>query len=159
MSRQIPLAYRLLFLAVEPLAALFGALLLVRDPARFLASMSPTAALAASNKVIYDQLAATYVLLGWTEGVVLRLAGTSQDSGPTMRIWRGVLAGVLVCDAMHLYGSWDALGGEVFWRPARWRGEDWGNLGFLWAMAGARLAFLLGVGLGTRKARGKGRES
>jgi hypothetical protein len=149
MPRQIPLVYRLLFLTIEPLAALYGAFLLLRDPARFLATMTPTAALATSNKVIYDQLAATYVLLAWIEGVVLRLAGTARDGGGvTMRVWRGVLVGVFICDAIHLYGSWDALGGEVFWRPARWRGEDWGNLAFLWAMAAARLAFLLGVGLG-----------
>jgi hypothetical protein len=147
----IPLAYRLLFLYIDPVAALFGAYLLMRDPARFLATMSPAAALAASNKVVYDQLAATYVLLAWTEGVVLRIAGTPRASGVTMRVWKGVLAGALVCDIMHLWGSWAALGGEVFWNPIRWRGEDWGNLGFLWIIAAARLGFLLGAGFGSRR--------
>jgi hypothetical protein len=151
MSRSIPLLYRLLFLTLEPLAALFGALLLLREPTRFLATMSPAATHAPSNKVIYDQLAATYTAMAWNAAVVLRLAGKARDDARTMRVWRGVLIGLLVCDVMHLYGSWQALGGEVFWMPARWRGEDWGNLGFLWGMAAVRLAFLLGIGLGDQQ--------
>jgi hypothetical protein len=147
MSRPIPLVYRLLFTTLEPIAALFGAFLLLRNPAQFLATMSPSAALSASKKVIYDQLAATYTLMAWNQAVVLRLAGASRDDPRTMRVWRGVMFGVLVCDAMHLYGSFEALGGDVFWSPARWRGEDWGNLAFLWAMAAVRLAFLFGLGL------------
>jgi hypothetical protein len=145
-TRSIPLVYRFIFLYFEPFAAFMGAILLAVQPATFLNTMSPAATISASSKVIYDQLAATYTLFAWNEAVVLRLAGTTQ-APLTLRVWKAMLLGILVCDALHLYGSWDALGADVFWSPAAWRWEDWVNLGSLWGQGAFRVAFLLNVGL------------
>jgi hypothetical protein len=142
----IPFPYQLLFLYLEPFMAFMGAILLFRDPATFLNTMAPTAAVATSNKVIYDQLGATYTLFAWNEAIVLRVAGTRQEP-TTVKVWKAILLGVLVCDAIHLYGSWDALGGDVFWNPVAWRWQDWVNLGSLWAQGAIRVAFLLDTGL------------
>ncbi|KAH6976614.1 hypothetical protein EDB80DRAFT_546321, partial [Ilyonectria destructans] len=90
--------------------------------------------------MIYDQLAATYILFAFNEAIILR---TRND----LRVWRGILIGILVCDAIHLYGSWAALSGTVFWYPCTWRPEDWVNLVSLWGQAAVRLAFVAGVGL------------
>ncbi|PTB41830.1 hypothetical protein M441DRAFT_46939 [Trichoderma asperellum CBS 433.97] len=137
---KIPLAYRALFLYFEPAAALFGALLLHFRPEIFLNTMSPVAKYATDNQVIYDQLFATYTLFAFNEAVILRI---TKD----LRVWKALLVGILVCDAIHLYGSWAALGGAVFWDIRSWRPEDWANLGSLWGQAAVRVAFLAGVGL------------
>ncbi|KAH7022137.1 hypothetical protein EDB80DRAFT_805782 [Ilyonectria destructans] len=136
----IPFAYRALFLYFEPFAAFSGTILLHFFPTIFLNGMSLTAKYAPDNQVIYDQLAATYVLFAFNEAVVLRITND-------IRVWRGILTGILLCDAIHLYGSWAALGSEVFWDPRTWRPEDWVNLGSLWGQALVRLAFLAGVGI------------
>ncbi|KAH6989096.1 hypothetical protein BKA56DRAFT_629014 [Ilyonectria sp. MPI-CAGE-AT-0026] len=136
----IPFAYRALFLYFEPFAALGGSVLLHFFPTIFLNTMSLTAKYAPDNQVIYEQLAATYVLFAFNEAVVLRITND-------IRVWRGILMGILLCDAIHLYGSWAALGSAVFWDPRTWRPEDWVNLGSLWGQAFVRLAFLAGVGI------------
>lgn len=137
---RIPFAYRALFLYFEPFAAFFGSLLLHFRPEIFLNTMTPVAKYAADNQVIYDQLAATYTLFAFNEAVILRL---TKD----LRVWKALLVGILVCDAIHLYGSWAALGGDVFWDARSWRAEDWVNLGSLWGQAAIRVAFLAGIGL------------
>lgn len=148
----IPLPYRALFLYLEPLAALGGTLTLILQPAMFLNTMTPHATYAADNYVIYQNLAATYLLFSWFEAVVLRVAGGN------LAIWRAVLGGIMLCDVIHLYASWSALeaaaaaglngGTNVFWRPELWRWEDWVNLGTLWGQAAVRVAFLAGWGVG-----------
>lgn len=128
------------FLYFEPFAALFGAVLLHFRPEIFLNTMSPVARYATDNQVIYDQLSATYTLFAFNEAVVLRI---TKD----LRVWKALLVGILVCDAIHLYGSWAALGGAVFWDVRSWRAEDWANLGSLWGQGAFRVAFLAGIGL------------
>lgn len=137
---KIPFAYRALFLYFEPFAALFGAVLLHFRPQLFLNTMSPIARYASDNQVIYDQLSATYTLFAFNEAVLLRV---TKD----LRVWKALLVGILVCDAIHLYGSWAALGGDVFWDVRSWRAEDWANLGSLWGQGAFRVAFLAGIGL------------
>jgi hypothetical protein len=137
---KIPFAYRALFLYFEPLAALSGALLLHFRPEVFLNTMSPVAKYAPDNQVIYEQVAATYTLFAFNEAVILRITND-------LRIWKALLIGILICDAIHLYGSWVALGGAIFWDIRSWRAEDWANLGTLWGQAAVRVAFLAGIGL------------
>ncbi|KAH7117415.1 hypothetical protein EDB81DRAFT_668394 [Dactylonectria macrodidyma] len=135
-----PFAYRAVFLYFEPVGALVGALLLHFRPASFLNAMAPAAKYAPDNQIIYDQLAATYILFAFNEAIILRITND-------LRVWRGILIGILVCDAIHIYGSWATLGGTVFWNPRTWRLEDWVNLVSLWGQAALRLAFVAGVGL------------
>ncbi|KAM6513621.1 hypothetical protein FALCPG4_016005 [Fusarium falciforme] len=136
----LPFVYRAVLLYFEPAGAVVGALLLHFRPAIFLNGMAPVAKYAPNNQIIYDQLAATYILFAFNEAIILR---TTND----MRMWRAILIGILVCDAIHLYASWAALGGTVFWDPRAWRLEDWVNLGCLWGQAAVRLAFMARVGL------------
>ncbi|KAF4466084.1 hypothetical protein FALBO_7060 [Fusarium albosuccineum] len=147
-ASKIPFVYRALFLYFEPFAAFGGTLLLHFAPALFLNTMSPTSKYAPDNQVIYDQLGATYTLFAFNEAVVLRI---TKD----IRVWKAILIGILICDAMHLYGSWVALGGAIFWDPRAWRAEEWVNLGTLWGQAAVRVAFVAGVGL-ENNARVKG---
>ncbi|KAI5461768.1 hypothetical protein BGZ63DRAFT_424630 [Mariannaea sp. PMI_226] len=137
----IPLIYRGLFLFFEPCAALLGSFILHFTPWDFLNTMSATAKYAPDNQVIYDYLAATYALFAFNEAVVLRLTND-------LRVWKGIVVGILLCDAIHLYGSWAELGSTMFWNPLNWRTEDWTNLGLLWGQAVIRIAFVFGVGLG-----------
>ncbi|KAF5023538.1 hypothetical protein F66182_4405 [Fusarium sp. NRRL 66182] len=136
---RIPFIYRAVFLWFEPLAALAGVLVLYLSPALFLNSMSPKSTHTPDTQVVYHQLAASYTLFAFNELVLLRI--TSD-----LRVWRTLFIGILICDALHLHGSWVALG-SAFWHLREWRWEDWVNLGSLWAQAALRVAFLAGVGL------------
>lgn len=140
----IPFPYRLFLLYIEPLAAFVGAILAHFHPTRFLSTMSATATYHPSNQIIYDQLAATYVLFAFNEAVVLRVT----DS---IKVWKALLLGILICDVIHLYGTSIALGSDVMLNPALWRWEDAVNISMLVGPIIMRLAFLLGVGLNNGK--------
>lgn len=138
----IPLPYRILLLYVEPLAAFYGAILCHFFPSYYLAGMSPFAPSSfytPYTQVIFDQLAACYVLFAFNEAIVLRSTSDRQ-------VWKAVVLGILVCDCIHLYGTAGALG-ATFWDPRLWRMEDWANLGMLYGPGGMRVAFLMGVGM------------
>ncbi|KAF2178478.1 hypothetical protein K469DRAFT_731511 [Zopfia rhizophila CBS 207.26] len=135
----IPLPYRILLLWLEPFLAFNGALLCHFNPTSFLNTMSETAVYAPSNQVVYDQLAATYVLFAWNQAVVLRL---SKD----IRIWKAIVLGIMVCDTIHLYASWRVMGTEMFVQPWLWRPEDWVNLALLYGPVTLRLLFIMEVG-------------
>lgn len=136
----LPLVYRVLFLYFEPMGALLGSLLLHFSPQKFLTTMRPDLVYDAMHQVVYDMLAATYVLFAFNEAVILRLTND-------LRIWKALLCGILLCDAIHLYGSCSALGNSVFWNPLLWRWEDAVNLGSLWLQGAIRVAFIYGLGL------------
>jgi hypothetical protein len=135
----IPFLYILLFLWYEPLAALGGAMLCHFDAPRFLSTMTATAIYQPSSQVIFDQLAATYVLFAFNEGILLRMV---KD----LRVWNIMMTGMLVCDVLHLYASWVIMGTSVFLRPWVWRGEDWLAVGTMWVPLLVRAAFLKEIG-------------
>ncbi len=147
-AHKIPFIYRFVFQFFEPFGALIGAMLMLFSPQPFLGALSPTLSYTASHQVVYDMLAATYVLFAFNEAVLLRL---TDD----LRIWRTVLIGILLCDSIHLYGSCAALGSDVFWNPLAWRWEDTVNLGSLWGQGALRVAFLCGVGLESKAGQTK----
>ena len=140
MAPKVALPYRLLFLYFEPFMAFTGAIICLFNPTLFLNGMSPTAVYAPSNQVIFDQLAGTYTLFAFNEAVVLRVTND-------IRVWKAILVGILICDMIHLYASYTALGATVFWDPRLWRLEDTINLGTLWGQSVVRIAFLLNIGL------------
>ncbi|KAK9451483.1 uncharacterized protein V1518DRAFT_424462 [Limtongia smithiae] len=137
---RVPLVYRVLFLWFEPLAAFTGSIVIHNDPAKFLRALSAVGDYAPSNRVVYNNLCATYTLFAFNEGILLR---RTND----LKVWRTVLIGILICDALHLSASWAELGSALFWNPLAWRGDDWINLGSLWGQAFMRVLFLFGVGL------------
>lgn len=134
----IPLLYRVFVLWLEPAMAFNGAILCHFNPTFFLYTMSATAKYSPSSQVIFDQLAATYVLFAFNEAIVLRI--TSD-----LRVWKAIILGILICDFLHLYASWCAMG-EAFVRPWLWRPEDAMNLGLLYVPVMLRISFLGEVG-------------
>ncbi|KAF2196419.1 hypothetical protein GQ43DRAFT_383348 [Delitschia confertaspora ATCC 74209] len=148
-TAHIPILYRLLFTYIEPLSALSGALLCHFNPTYFLRTMSATAIYAPSHQVIFDQLAATYILFAFNEAVLLRMTND-------LKMWKALVMGILLCDVVHLYGSWEVMG-AAFFRPAEWRGEDWMNLLMLYVPVVVRLCFLGEVGFGREGGKNKKR--
>lgn len=145
---KVPFIYRFLFLYFEPVAALFGSALLLFSPQKFLTTMSEATTYTASHQVVYSNLAATYALFAFNEAVVLRLTND-------LTVWKALLCGILLCDAIHLYASWGALGSDVFWNPALWRMEDAVNLGSLWVQGLIRVAFIYEIGFPRSLSKGK----
>lgn len=146
----LPVAYRLFFLMIEPISALVGAFFAHFRQVSYLSwtTHSPESvseqllASDASVSVTLSQLANLYLLFALNEALVLR-------STSDLRVWRTLLFGLLVADFGHLY-SLRVIGGlsaPVYWDVTSWNAMDAGNVGFVYAGASMRIAFLLGVGL------------
>ncbi|CAN8095685.1 unnamed protein product [Discula destructiva] len=144
--------YRLWHLYIEPFGAFYGAVLCARSPLLYLSVMSPRANRAHYHpevQIVFDQLAATYLLFAFNQAVVLRMADGS------LRVWRGLLAGMLLCDLVHIWASTKALGGlAVLADPVQWRLYDWVNVVMLLIPMVLRISFLAGVGV-REEAEGK----
>lgn len=151
----IPLAYRIVLCAVEPLLALSGSLLLVASPSTYLDFVSsprprvePPAAAAASadTRILADQLAALMVV-----GAVLLavLLPRSRD----VATWRSVCGAMLFSDALHVAANVrDRRHGA-----AAWSAENWANVLLLVGMAAVRLAVVAGVGIGNKPGEAEAR--
>ncbi|KAI1791078.1 hypothetical protein LXA43DRAFT_1013369 [Ganoderma leucocontextum] len=150
----IPLAYRLFFLYIEPVSALVGSCYAGGFPAKYLAYLtaSPSAAdltrtlppPTATLAVLY-QLSNLYFLFALNEALVLR-------STASLRTWRVLLFCLLIADFGHLATmiplALEKGWAEVFVRFWAWDAMEWGSVGFVYAGASMRMAFLLGLGLG-----------
>lgn len=141
-----PLVYRAWFLWLEPIMAFGGSILCHFDPVSFLRTMSATSLYSPSSQVIYDQLAATYVLFAFNEAVVLRVT-------KELRVWKVMMVGLLLCDCLHLYASWSILGTQIFFSPWLWRPEDRVNLILLYIGAILRAAFIREAGFASHGAK------
>lgn len=137
--------YRLWHLYIEPFSAVLGAMLCTRSPLLYLSVMSPGANRSHYHpevQVVFDQLAATYLLFAFNQAIVLRMADGN------LRIWRGLLAGMLLCDLVHIRGTGLALShAGVLADVAKWRLYDWINVVMLIIPTVMRSAFLAGVGV------------
>ncbi|MCJ1247381.1 hypothetical protein MMC30_004595 [Trapelia coarctata] len=136
------LPYRLLMLYIDPILIFAGAVLQHFAPSFYLAHMSPHSTPSTydpASQIVFDQLAASYVLFAWIEAVVLR-------STNNLKVWKTVLLGILICDVLHLYGTWLTMG-SLFWDLGAWTGFNWINIGTLALFGATRMAFLIGVGL------------
>lgn len=108
--------YRLCFLWIEPLSALFGVLVKLFTPLTFLQSLSPLATattLSPPEKPIYDQLAAHLFLFAWVQMIVLR-------STSDVKVWKSVLFGMFLCDTLRLWASYSILGVDIYSSPTTW---------------------------------------
>lgn len=155
----VPLPYRLFFLYVEPISALVGAYYAAALPDTYLAYLSPTGPTHISPEtptatlISLYQLANLYLLFALNEALVLR-------STRSRRVWRTVLFALLVADFGHL-ATMVPLGVEkgmwaVFGNAAAWSAMEWGSVGFVYAGASMRMAFLAGVGIRGARAGRKG---
>lgn len=151
-AHNLPIYYRLFFLYIEPISALVGAFYAFFKPITYLqlthAPSAPSMGMPLSSRIVLTQLSNLYFLFALNEAMVLR---STRD----LRVWRYLLAGLLVADFGHLY-SVSALGPDIYWQVHNWNAMDWGNVGFVYLGAATRIAFLLGLGLPTSPAfRGK----
>lgn len=142
---KLPLAYTVFFLTIEPISALVGAFFAFYKPLTYLQLTHQASApltsttIPLSTNIVLSQLANLYFLFALNEAFVLR-------STSDMRVWRTVLVGLLIADFGHLY-SVKLLGNDVYWNILQWNAIDWGNIGFVYAGATMRIAFLSGIGL------------
>lgn len=135
--------YQYFFLYIEPISALTGAYYSFFQQQTYLdlthASSAPKNGIPISTQVILAQLANLYFLFAINEALILR--ATSD-----LKVWRTVLLCLLLADIGHLY-SVSAVGWHVYWHVTSWNAIDWGNVGFVYAGASMRLAFLLDFGV------------
>jgi hypothetical protein len=142
---KLPLVYRISFLLIEPVFALFGAILAHFRQLEYLqlthnaSAPSTTDAIPLSTEIVLTQLANLYLLFAFNEALILR-------STSDLRVWRTLLVGMLIADLGHLY-SVKALGPDIYWKFTQWNVMDFGNVGFVYAGACLRVAFLGGIGL------------
>jgi len=134
-----PLIYRLWHLYLEPVFALGGVYKLHFTPLDYFSYMPSATAYSASSQIVCDQLASTYLLFAFIEGVVLRVVDDK-------RTWRWIVFGLMLCDLGHCYAAWCAMG-DVIFGAAGWRGKD-GVTNTLNVMPVLiRAAYLLGIGV------------
>ncbi len=137
----IPTLYRILFLYIEPVAIISGAIQSFFTPTKFAVFLQPTSTTVSKElQIVFSYLSANYFLLAWLEAVVLRCTSS-------LKVWKVIQLGIFLSDAFHLYASANALGSTRFWDPRKWRAEDRINLGLIAGNGTARLMFLLGVGM------------
>lgn len=130
----IPTVYGLLFTPDFMLEGLIPASMSVPDP---------------DQAFMFHQLAALYAFVAITIGLVLR---ATLD----LKVWRIVMAAVLMIDIAMLASTYVSLEhqGRLALEALRW--QDWGNIGYTGGVALIRAAFLAGVGVG---GGGKGKKA
>ena len=140
----IPLVYRAWHLWIEPAMALNGARYLGTQPDTYHEFMPVTAAWSPKSQIIYDQLAAAYMLFAFNQAVTLRVVHE-------VFVWKVLLFGMALCDAATYYAIWAEMGTREMLTPGNWRSKDWVTFVSTVGPFFLRLAFVLGVGLGGRK--------
>lgn len=142
-SYQVPLYYRVFFLLIEPLFALFGAVCAGLYPGYYLAMTehlpATTDILPLGTHISLRQLANMYFLFTLNEALLLRIT-TDQ------KVWKLLLLHLLIADIGHLY-SVAPLGPAIYYDVTRWNAMDWGNVPFVYLGLTSRICFLLGVGV------------
>lgn len=139
---RLPIAYRAFFLLVEPISAVIGAIFChfrQRQYLQLLDAASGHSQVPLGTSVALSQLANMYLFFALNEALVLR-------STWNLRVWRTVLAVLLVADIGHLYALKE-LGLDVYFKPAGWNMSHLANIPWVCAGAALRACFLAGVGL------------
>ncbi|KAF1919078.1 hypothetical protein BDU57DRAFT_440993 [Ampelomyces quisqualis] len=138
----VPAPYRLVFLWIEPVSIVAGAVFAHFLQPTYLAlthaASAPGASVPLATSIAMTQLANLYLGLGLLEASVLR--ATAELS-----VWRSFLAVLLLADFGHLY-SVRPVGVSIYWEYWRWNSMDWGNVPFVYFLAMTRMLLLLGVG-------------
>ncbi|EPE08128.1 hypothetical protein F503_00911 [Ophiostoma piceae UAMH 11346] len=147
-----PLAYRLILTTFEPLFALAGALLVFRDPAAYLGTMTQEriTSVDASTRFIYTQLGGGWLYFAFVEAVVLRMYPNDR------RLWQLLCVGMLLSDTAYAQGCAQAFGGWAAWADVtQWTRDDWTVFWTTAPMLLARVCFVLGVGLNGTASKAK----
>lgn len=146
----IPSFYRLVFLYLEPVSILAGAVQAYFFQSAYLslthASSAPSV-VPVSTSIVLTQLANLYLGLALTEALVLRV--TREYS-----VWRALIVVLLVADVGHLYSVLPLGFSRAFLQWWNWNAIDWGNVGWVYFLALTRISMLLGIGFGPRRTSG-----
>lgn len=147
----IPALYRLVFLWLEPISILAGAVYAHFYQSDYLhlthaaSSGGPRHPVPLSTSIAMTQLANLYLGVAILEASVLR--ATSD-----VKVWRVFLVGLLLADLGHLYSVWP-VGNHIFYQYWSWNAIDWGNVPWVYFLAITRTMMLLGVGFPQDKVR------
>ncbi|KAH7136083.1 hypothetical protein B0J11DRAFT_178284 [Dendryphion nanum] len=146
-NTSIPAFYRLVFLYIEPISTLVGAIHAHYFQHEYLglthaaSAPLPGSAIPISTSIVLTQLANLYLLLCINEALLLR---ATQD----LKVWKTFLFGLLVADVGHLY-SVSPAGLAIYWQFWSWNAIDWGNIAFVYFLILVRIALFAGLGFGT----------
>ena len=146
-SNEIALYYKVFFLFIEPLFALFGAICAGLYPNHYLAMTehlpSSIDILPLGIHISLRQLANMYLLFTLNEALILRVTNDQ-------RVWRVVLFNLAVADIGHLI-SVAPLGAGIYRDVTQWNSMDWGNIPFVYLGLTSRICFLLGWGVKSKR--------
>ncbi|CAI6333791.1 unnamed protein product [Periconia digitata] len=141
-SPPIPALYRFVFLYLEPVSTLAGAVYAHWFQHDYLilthAASAPSHQPPLGTSIALTQLANLYLLLCLNEALVLR---ATDDT----KLWKTFLFGLLVADLGHLY-SVRLVGSWVYWQFWNWNKIDIGNVPFVIFLAIVRTLFIWDVG-------------
>ena len=143
----IPAFYRLVFLWLEPISILAGAVEAFCFQSAYLTlthAASAPRVVPMSTSIVLTQLGNLYLGLALTEALILRV--TTEFS-----VWKTLIFILLVADIGHLYSVLPLGFSRAFLQWWDWNAIDWGNVPFVYLGASMRVAFLAGVGLDGRK--------
>ncbi|GKT61726.1 hypothetical protein ColTof4_02643 [Colletotrichum tofieldiae] len=141
-SAAVPGIYQFIFMTLEPIFALLGAVMVLHTPHQYLAGMTRNAMPYAPNtQFLYTQLGGGWLFFAFTEGVVLRLFDD-------LNLWRVVCAGMLLSDAAYCHGTAQAVGGWELWLDrSTWTVEDYTVFLTTAPMVIVRILIVLGIGI------------
>ena len=150
MASNIPRFYRLVFLYLEPVSILAGAVQAYCFQSAYLSlthAPSAPSVVPVSTSIVLTQLANLYLGVALTEALVLRV--TSE-----YRVWQALIIVLLIADVGHLYSVLPLGFSRAFLQWWHWNAIDWGNVGWVYVLALTRLCMLLGIGFGGPRAPG-----
>lgn len=145
--------YRVWFTWVDPLTLVPTVYAIIFMPEFMLDGLIPAemSSVNPDQAFLFHQLAALYAFIAIISAGVLR-------ASPDLKVWRIVQAGILVVDLAIIASFYVSLEQQGRLELAKWRGQDWGNIGFTGTVAIIRSLFLAGVGVGgTAAIKGKKR--
>lgn len=138
----VPSLYRFVFLWLEPVSTLTGAVYAYFFQAMYLdlthAPSAPGADIPMATSVVLSQLANLYLGLSCIEASILRATAD-------VKVWNALMVCLLLADFGHLY-SVLPVGADIYWAYWRWNAIDYGNVPFVYFLAITRICMLLGVG-------------
>ncbi|KAK1979847.1 hypothetical protein LZ30DRAFT_596007 [Colletotrichum cereale] len=138
----VPGIYQFIFMTLEPIFALLGAVMVLHTPNQYLAGVTRNAIPYAPNtQFLYTQLGGGWLFFAFVEGVVLRLFDD-------LNLWRVVCAGMLLSDAAYLHSTAQAVGGWELWLDrSKWTVEDYIILYTTAPMLIVRVLIVFGIGV------------
>ncbi|KAM3418051.1 hypothetical protein BST61_g6257 [Cercospora zeina] len=149
MPPPIPKPYHLFFTTLDPLIALSGVYMMFFTPALVTHAFIPSSLSPYNPLQTFFQHQIGGALLMTLVLNIFLLRRTNE-----LGIWKVVQAGGLVYDLAILYGTCYALGQQGRLSPAKYRVEDWGNLGMVGMCAVVRALFCAGFGMKTMDGKG-----